>query len=107
MIICGDIFWFIFKCDLMNKSYLGCLKSAYKDHCTVGNEFSSDGYTYTYPDCTMPWQQSMLDKHWSSTYNQDDVNACNQTQRSSLYYLDYEFLKQAAVLNITGCQGEY
>ena len=55
----------------------------------------------------MPWQQSMLDKHWSSTYNQDDVNACNQTQRSSLYYLDYEFLKQAAVLNITGCQGEY
>ena len=80
---------------------------AYKDHGIAGNGFSIDGYTYQYPNCTMPWQQSMLDKHWSSSYNQADVITCNKTQLYSLYYMDYDFLKQAAKLNITGCQGKY
>ena len=82
-----------------------CLKSEYKSHSTIGKEHDVDEEIYTYPNCTMPWQQSMLDKHWSSSYNQDDVIICNNITMSSLYTLDYEYLKQAARLNITGCQG--
>ena len=85
-----------------------CLKSDYKNHSIVGKEHIApwDGIV-KYPDCTMPWQQSMLEKHWSQTYKQDDVTACNDTQLSTLYSLDYEYLKAAARLNITNCPGRY
>ena len=63
--------------------------------------------TYRYPNCTMPWQQSMLGKHWSSTYNQEEIITCNDTDLSTLFELDYEYLKLAARMNITGCKGAF
>ena len=82
-----------------------CLKSEYKSHSIIGKEHDVDEEKYKYPNCTMPWQQSMLDQHWSSEYKQEHVITCNDTMASSLFTLDYEYLKQAARLNITGCQG--
>ena len=85
-----------------------CLKSEYKNHSIVGREYSTTWHGIRkYPNCTMPWQQSMLEKHWSQTYNQDDVTTCNDTQLTSLNALDYEYLTDAARLNITNCPGKY
>ena len=53
----------------------------------------------------MPWRQSMLDEHWSTEYNQEDVSTCNDTEIKALYALDYAFLKDAAGLNIENCLG--
>ena len=88
--------------------FVECLKGEYKEHGVVGKEYFTDGtWPYTYPNCTMPWQQSMLGKHWSSDYNQSDVITCNDTQLTSLYALDYDYLKLAARLNITKCPGTF
>ena len=62
----------------------------------------------TYPNCTMPWQQSMLDEHWSVTYNQQETTSCNNDKEiKDLYFLDYKFLKDAASLKIRNCPGSY
>ena len=53
----------------------------------------------------MPWRQSMLDEHWSTIYNQEDVSTCNDSEIKALYLLDYQFLKDAAGLNIKNCAG--
>ena len=90
--------------------FVECLKGDYNEHGVVGKEYHTDGTwvpTVTYPNCTMPWQQSMMGKHWSSDYNQSDVITCNDTQLTSLYALDYDYLKLAARLNITKCPGTF
>ena len=53
----------------------------------------------------MPWKQSMLGQQWSLNYNQRDVITCNDTDRDTLYELDYDYLKAAARLNIPDCPG--
>ena len=83
-----------------------CLKSDYKDHCIPGTEHYTTWYgLVSYPNCTMPWQQSMLDNHWSPLYDQNEVSICNSTELNHLYSLDYEYLKVAARLKNENCQG--
>ena len=60
----------------------------------------------SYPNCTLPWQQSMLGQQWSSKFDQSQDTPCNDTQLSILYSLDYEFLKTAAGLNNENCRGK-
>ena len=84
----------------------GCVKSEYKEHSKAGREHKTEIDVITaYPNCTMPWRQSMLDEHWSTDYNQEDVSTCNDTEIKALYVLDYAFLKDAASLNIKNCPG--
>ena len=68
-----------------------------------------DKESMTYPNCTMPWQQSMLNKHWSSSYNLLEFAACKNegldTNLTTLFVLDYDFLKLAARLKNRNCPG--
>ena len=84
-----------------------CLKSDYKAHSVPESVYVVDGYNYTYPNCTMPWQQSMLGKHWSVTYNEDEVLTCDDILANTLFYLDYEFLKIAARGDNPNCLVKY
>ena len=70
---------------------------------SVQNDVSGDYVKY--PNCTMPWQQSMLNMHWTSSYSQIEFNACNDTESEALYSLDYEFLKVAARSGNLNCPG--
>ena len=86
---------------------LECLKADYKQYGIPGKEQSTGYSKATYPNCTMPWQQSMKGDHWSpDTYNQDDVKTCNETDMSILYSLDYEYLKVAARSKNPNCLGK-
>ena len=78
-----------------------CLKSDYKQYSIPGTVQTLGKY----PNCTMPWQQSMLNMHWSSSYNQSEFNACNATETRTLADLDYEFLKVAARSENSNCPG--
>ena len=49
----------------------------------------------------------MLGKHWSVTYNEDEVLTCNDTLANTLMYLDYDFLKIAARGDNPNCLGKY
>ena len=60
----------------------------------------------SYPNCTLPWQQSMLGHQWSAKFDQSQVTTCNDTEFSTLYSLDYEFLKTSAGLNNENCPGK-
>ena len=91
------------------------MKKDYKNYSQVGKNHKVAGETLAYPNCTMPWQQSMLGKHWSFTYNQDDVVACdNKTMENStdplaylLKQLDYEFVRLGVRLEHPSCSGNY
>ena len=84
----------------------GCIKSDYKTHSVVGKEYNTTWLGMAkYPNCTLPWQQSMLGMHWSPTFNHNELTACNSTELSTLYSLDYEYLKVAARLNNIYCKG--
>ena len=85
-----------------------CLKSDYKAHSVPGSVYLMDGYNYTYPNCTMPWQQSMLGKHWDTSSNdEDEAPTCDDTLANTLMYLDYDFLKIAARGDNPNCLGKY
>ena len=80
--------------------------SDYKQYSIPGTmQKDISGKYVKYPNCTMPWQQSMLNMHWSSSYIQLDFNACNDTEILTLMDLDYEFLKQAARSENLNCPG--
>jgi hypothetical protein len=53
----------------------------------------------------MPWQQSMLNKHWTPSHNLLEFVACNDTELSTLFSLDYDYLKLAARLKNPNCAG--
>ena len=55
----------------------------------------------------MPWQQSMLGKHYSASDDEDDVVACDDTLANTLMTLDYDFLKIAARGDNPNCLGTY
>ena len=86
-----------------------CLKSDYKAHSVPGSVYLMDGYNYTYPNCTMPWQQSMLGKHLGDTSSngEDEVLTCDDTLANTLMYLDYDYLKIAARGDNPNCLGKY
>ena len=85
-----------------------CLKSDYKAHSVPGSVHLVYGKNYTYPNCTMPWQQSMLGKHWSPTSDdEDELVTCDDTLANTLGYLDYEFLKIAARGDNPNCLGKH
>ena len=86
-----------------------CLKSDYKAHSVPGSVYLMDGYNYTYPNCTMPWKQSMLGKHLgdTSSNDEDEVLTCDDTLANTLMYLDYDYLKIAARGDNPNCLGKY
>ena len=69
-----------------------------------GKERKIDEKTEKYPNCTMPWHQSMLGKQ---SYNESDIKPCNGNDAYILYRLDYEFLQSGAKLRIPNCLGRY
>ena len=96
------------KCNIIVFEILECLKSDYKKHSEIGSVHLVYGYNYTYPNCTMPWQQSMLGKHWDkSSNNEDELVTCDGTLLNNLFYLDYEFLKIAARGDNPNCLRTY
>ena len=87
---------------------LECLKSDYKKHSETGSVHLFYGKNYTYPNCTMPWQQSMLGKHLDTTSDdEDELVTCDGTLLDNLFYLDYEFLKIAARGDNPNCLGKH
>ena len=50
------------------------------------------GVNYTYPNCTVPWHQSMLG---INDYNETEAQVCNDTAYWSTYRLDYDFMEKA------------
>ena len=92
--------------------FLDCLKQEFKLHSIVGKAHNTDlrGHSYTYPNCTIPWHQSMLGIF---AYNDTEVKECNawehgmtRDERWDLYLLDYDFMKKAITSNTT-CLGKF
>ena len=80
------------------------LKTDFKKYSTVGKTHTFEKiWKYTYPNCTMPWHQSMLGLQ---AYNQTDMIACSKTDAYTLWYLDYLFLKMGATMKNPNCMGK-
>ena len=86
----------------LNYFISGCLRQEFKEYCTVGKTYDIDGDEYTYPNCTMPWHQSMLG---ILEYNDSEVEVCNEADSSTLNNLDYLFLRKASQ-KTTRCKGK-
>ena len=91
----------------LNLIFTDCLKHQFKEHSTIGAEHKIQGVTgkmeiFKYPNCTMPWHQSMLG---IQKYNDTDWLPCNQTDGYTLYVMDYDYIKQAAAFNYPKCEG--
>ena len=82
-----------------------CLKEEFKEHSLVGKTYHLyfGNTIYKYPNCTLPWHQSMLGIF---QYNDADVTPCNQTEFYALWWLDYTFLQEATTGG-TKCLGKY
>ena len=83
--------------------FLECLKTEYKRISIAGTEHTFDGSTNKYPDCTMPWHQSMLDDR---NYNESNVKPCFGEDGYILYRLDYDFLSNGTKFRIPSCAGK-
>ena len=88
--------------DCLLEWFPGCLKDYFKEFSTIGNRHTSFGEQYEYPNCTMPWHQSMLGK-----FNNYDTQtrSCNREEHTSLYTLDGEFMLRATRKNVSKCPG--
>ena len=69
----------------------------------MGTEHEIDGKIEKYPNCTMPWHQSMLGVR---DYNETDVKPCAGENGYMLYRLDYEFLSNATKFIVPTCHGK-
>ena len=85
-------------------SFVGCIKNNFKDYSTVGKEHQVYGTTtHSYPNCTMPWHQSMLE---DQLYNETEMEPCNSNDAYTLYLLNYEFAQKGANMNNSACMGK-
>jgi hypothetical protein len=84
---------------------IGCLKADYQTYSTIGNAHLVGDNKLEYPNCTMPWQQSMLGHHWTQRYNQAHVIACNKTDAITMAMLDIKFFKIGARTENPKCLG--
>ena len=86
-----EITWRILNLNIYTLYTAECLKQEFKNYSTVGTTHLLDGSNYTFPNCTMPWHQSMLG---ITSYNGTE-NICSADDSYTLYYLDYTFLSNA------------
>ena len=63
-----------------------------------------DGKFEKYPNCTMPWHQSMLGDH---NYSETNNKPCFGEDGYMLYRLDYEFLSDGVKLRVPNCTGNW
>ena len=78
-----------------------CLKEEYK-HTIVKEHTLMEGNVTRYPNCTMPWHQSMLGEQ---NYNESIIRPCTGDDAYILYRLDYDFISNGTKFKIPSCPG--
>ena len=81
--------------------FLACLKEEYKK-AIVTEHTLSEGTKQRYPNCTMPWHQSMLGEQ---NYNESIITPCSGADGYTLYRLDYDFISNGTKFKIPSCPG--
>ena len=85
--------------------FIDCLKAHYKTFSKIGEEHTVNGKNLTYPNCTMPWKQSMLGHHVLPATSDEDAVGCNKTDAETLIDLDYWYMKEGARTDHLACSG--
>ena len=79
------------------------MKTDFKEYSTVGKKYEIWATNYSYPNCTMPWHQSMLE---DQSYNETKMEQCKGDDIFTLWALDYQFVRKGANMNISACRSK-